>query len=201
MEYEKVEVNSERWFDLTPLLNEEFRDIKDYEGLYQVSNYGRVVTLKYNNGINKHNETKILKQCLNINGYYVLNLTNKSKRVHRLVAENFLDNYNNYKCVNHIDGNKKNNQINNLEWCTSSHNNYEAYRLGLKQGAMKNKRGKDYPMKVNLIGMYKDDILLETFYGTGEIKRKYNYYPIAILNCCKGKYKKMYGYEWRFINE
>lgn len=201
MEYEQVEVNSERWFDLQLLLNEEFRDIEGYEGLYQVSNYGRVKTLKYNDGIKKHEVTKILKQCVNISGYFILNLSNKSVRVHRIVASTFLPNDNNYRCVNHIDGNKLNNKAENLEWCTSSHNNYEAYRLGLKKGALKGKLGKDYPKKIYIIGMYKNNVLIEKFYGSGEVKRKYNYHPIAIINCCKGKYKKMYGYEWKFINE
>lgn len=201
MEYEKVEVNSERWFDLTPLLNEEFRNIKGYEDLYQVSNYGRIKSIKINNGVNKHLKTKILKECETKFGYYIVNLSNKSQRVHRLVAQAFIPNLENYYCVNHIDGNKHNNRIDNLEWCTSSYNNYEAYRLGLKQGGLKNKYGKEYPRTKNVIGMYKNDVLLEKFYGSGEIKRKYNYSPIAILDCCKGKYKKMYGYEWRFINE
>lgn len=46
MKFEQVEVNSKRWFDLTLLLNEEFRDIKDFEGVYQISNYGRVKSIK-----------------------------------------------------------------------------------------------------------------------------------------------------------
>lgn len=199
--YEFVEVNSERWFDLTPLLNEEFRPLKDYEGLYEVSNYGRVKSLKIDNGINKHEQTKILKQSINMNGYYILNLTNKSKRVHRIVALSFLENPYNYRCVNHKDGNKLNNRIDNLEFCTSSYNNYEAYRLGLRKGGLKDKFGKNYPKKLHIVGMYKNGIMIEKFYGTGEIKRKYNFNPSLILGCCKGKYKKGYGYEWRFIDE
>lgn len=198
--YENIEVNSERWFDLKPLLNEEWRDIKGYENLYQVSNYGRIKTLKYYDGIKKHQKTKILKQCLNLNGYYIVNLSNKNSRVHRIVAKTFLEN-NGYNCVNHINGNKKNNRVDNLEWCSSSHNNKEAYRLNLRKAPLKNKYGKNYPKKVHIIGMYKNGELIEKFYGGGEIKRKYNYNPSAILETCKGKLKKMYGYEWKFLNE
>ena len=114
MKYEIIEVNSKRWFDLTPLLNEEFRDIIGYEGLYQVSNYGRVKTLKICNTTNKHQKTKILKECESTGGYYIVNLSNKSQRVHRLVAMAFIVNLNNYYCVNHIDGDKSNNYFNNL---------------------------------------------------------------------------------------
>lgn len=215
MKYEEVEVNSTRWFDLKPLKNEEFRDIKGYEGLYQVSNYGRIKSLKYNDGKHIHKTTLILKQCKIKYNYYVVNLTNKTKRVNIIVAEAFLDKQN-FKCmpyenrdtiklekiiVNHKDGNKLNNNVDNLEWCTYSYNNKEAYRLGLKEGAFKNKTGKNYPRKVNIIGMYINDVLVEKFYGAGEIKRKYGYHPTAIIDCCRGRYKKMYGYEWRFINE
>ena len=160
MEFEEVEVNSERWFDLTLLKNEEFRDIKGYEGLYQVSNYGRVKTIKIRNSVNVHNKTKILKQCESKFGYYIVNLSNKSQRVHRLVALTFIPNLKNYYCVNHIDGNKHNNKIDNLEWCTSSYNNYEAYRLGLKQGSLKNKYGKNNPNSKKIIryDLYKNKI-------------------------------------------
>lgn len=201
MEFEEVEVNSERWFDLTLLKNEEFRDIKGYEGLYQVSNYGRVKTIKIRNSVNIHNQTKILKQCESKFGYYIVNLSNKSQRVHRLVALTFIPNLKNYYCVNHIDGNKHNNKIDNLEWCTSSYNNYEAYRLGLKQGSFKNKYGKNNPNSKKIIryDLYKNKI--DEWYGTGDIKRKLGYSPISILNCCKGKSISAYGYLWSYAGE
>lgn len=199
MKYEEVEVNSERWFDLAPLLNEEFRDIVGYEGLYQISNYGRVKSLKIRNSVNIHNQTKILKQCESKFGYYIVNLSNKSQRVHRLVALTFIPNLENYYCVNHIDGNKHNNKVDNLEWCTSSYNNYEAYRLGLRQGGFKNKFGKNCPRKVNIICMYDlEQNFLEKFYGTGEIKRKYGYSPTSINQCCKNIYNSAYGYLWAY---
>lgn len=70
----------------------------------------------------------------NFNGYDFVYLTKKKMEyVHRLVAQAFIPNPNNYPCVNHKDGNKLNNRVENLEWCTYSYNNKEAYRLGLKK--------------------------------------------------------------------
>ena len=78
------------------------------------------------------------KDCINIyelNGYDTISYKNKTLYVHRLIAEAFIPNPNNYPCINHINGNKKDNRIENLEWCTYSHNNKEAYKLGLKKPA------------------------------------------------------------------
>jgi len=101
-------------------LIEEWRDIKDFEGYYQISNFGRLKSFKqYKNG-------KILKLTNSKNSYFsVVLCTNnyrKSTRIHRLVAEHFLFNLCDYKLVNHIDGNKQNNRLDNLEWCSPSQN-------------------------------------------------------------------------------
>ena len=110
-------------------MEEEWKPIKGYEGLYEVSNMGRVKSLHRSKGI-------ILKQSIHTNGYMYAGLykngTRISKRVHRLVATAFIRNPNNYDVVNHKDGNKKNNTVDNLEWCTRSYNIRHAYHNGLK---------------------------------------------------------------------
>lgn len=109
-------------------MDEIWRPVKGYEGLYEVSNMGRVKSLHTSQGI-------ILKQCTRSGGYAGINLhkggTCNYKLVHRLVATAFIRNPNNYECVNHKDGDKKNNTVDNLEWCTRSYNAKHAYRNNL----------------------------------------------------------------------
>lgn len=122
--------------------NEIWKDIPGYEGLYQVSNIGRVKSLARKNS-NVCLKTRILTERVNQNGYilYCLqkNKERKWNRVHRLVAACFIPNPNNYPVVNHIDGNKTNNKIENLEWCTRSYNTKHAYKTGLRKKYIGNK--------------------------------------------------------------
>ncbi len=113
-----------------------WKDIPDYEGKYQVSNLGRVKSLQRWSGTRFYNREYILNNYVNKkNGYVYVYLTknNKSKniRVHKLVAQAFVPNVNNYKQINHINGDKTNNNSNNLEWCSCSYNIKDMYkRLG-----------------------------------------------------------------------
>ena len=98
---------------------EEWKDIKGYEGLYQVSNLGRVKSLKFG-------KERILKTGVDRYGYISVNLYKNNKRklckVHRLVAEAFIPNLENKPEVNHLDEDKTNNMVSNLEWCTRNEN-------------------------------------------------------------------------------
>lgn len=121
---------------------EEWRDIENYKGKYMISSYGRVKSLNYNNT----GKEKILKQITDKDGYKYVRLSKnnktKNERIHRLVAFNFLPNIGNCQQVNHIDGKKNNNRIENLEWVTPKENIIHAYRIGLKRGM----KGKQHPM-------------------------------------------------------
>jgi hypothetical protein len=122
-------------------MKEIWKDIKGYEGLYQVSNLGRVKSLarRVNSMSDKGRfvRERILKQVVTEAGYARVCLCKenieKTVSVHRLVAIMFLKNPENKPEVNHKDGVKLNNYIDNLEWCTNSENGKHAYRIGLKK--------------------------------------------------------------------
>lgn len=125
------------------LIDEIWRDIKGFEGYYQISNIGNVKSLNrfitcMNNGTEckRFISEKILKQHIDCDGYCRINLIKdgceKGFGVHRLVAEAFILNPENKPTVNHIDGNKQNNHVDNLEWATYQEQNDHAVRIGLR---------------------------------------------------------------------
>lgn len=107
-------------------MKEIWKDIINYEGLYQISNFGNIRS-SYTNKLLKPSEDKF--------GYVrfsaIKDKKQKTLRIHRLVALYFIPNKNNYSQINHIDGNKSNNHYTNLEWCTDSENKKHAYKIGL----------------------------------------------------------------------
>ena len=118
-------------------MQEIWKDIKNYEGCYQVSNLGRVRSLtrkvKTFNG-ERTSKGQLLKPLKTNNGYYRVDLKQSQKdkymSIHRLVAETFIPNPNNYPIINHKDNNPQNNCAENLEWCTQSYNIKYAYKHG-----------------------------------------------------------------------
>lgn len=103
-----------------------WKDIGGYEGIYQISNFGEVMRLMSYDSRNHLRNSKILKQRKNKYGYMVVGLHKNGKEnkylVHRLVAQTFIPNSNNFPEINHIDENKQNNSIPNLEWCDRKYN-------------------------------------------------------------------------------
>ena len=119
-------MNKERW-----------KDVKGFEGMYQISDRGRVKSLdrhvrgRYNK--KQFKKGKVIKPNIKPDGYYeyVLHKNKKSQHfyAHRLVAQAFIPNPNNYPCVNHIDEIKNHNEVLNLEWCTAMQNNHYRDRI------------------------------------------------------------------------
>ena len=164
-------------------MKEIWKDIKDYEGLYQVSNLGKIKSLsrKIFNGKNYYiSKEKILKPGKNHQGYLQLTLHNnnikKNIRINRIVAQTFLENPNNYPEVNHKDENKLNNQVDNLEWCTHKYNSN--YGTGRKRA------GDNHKKKIICITTG------EVFNSITEAINKYDLSTCGqIAKCCKGKQK------------
>jgi hypothetical protein len=129
-------------------MTEVWKDIEGYEGLYQVSNFGRVkscekMVVHFRGGFRKLKE-KVRKLSKDSDGYLILDLhkdgVGKFKKVYRLVANAFLENNSNKSQVNHINGIKHDNKIDNLEWCTNSENQKHAFSIGLKLPQINNEK-------------------------------------------------------------
>lgn len=171
-----------------------WKDIEGYEGLYQVSNLGRVKSLartckSKGNGIRDVTE-RIRKTTINNCGYVMVSL-HKDKKIkncamHRLVANAFIDNPNNLPQINHKDGDKTNNQSDNLEWITSSDNNKHKFNeLGYRPHNCKKIRRSD--------GL--------EFDSAAEAARYMNGYAGHLSQVCNGSRNKAYGYGWEYIGD
>ena len=120
-------------------MKEIWKPIKNYENYYMISNKGRIKTVSryivYREGTTAvFVKGKILKPSIRPCGYKHIRLLDKRDfDIHRLVATHFLDNPDNLPTVDHIDGNKLNNKVTNLEWVSYKENNQRAYDLGLKR--------------------------------------------------------------------
>ena len=172
-------------------MDEIWKDIKGYEGLYQGSNWGRAKSLdRYVKGKGhslQFKKGRILKPMKDNNGYLFVRLSKDGKHttfnIHRLVAEHFLDNPNNYKEVNHKDENKTNNVVTNLEWCDRKYNcNY---------GTRTEKCSKKV-YQYTLDGQF-----VKEWSSTMECGRN-GYIQQAISACCNGKQKAHKGFIWSY---
>lgn len=192
-EFVNLEPNSKRWFDLNLLPNEEFKRIKNYEELYEVSNYGRIKSLKRTT-----THERILKCSYTKRGYgRVCLCKNNNKKnffIHSLVMSTFYENF--YKDglqINHKDENKHNNCIYNLEWCDNVYNiNYGTGILRSKQ--KKYKPVEQYTMNGIFVNAY-ESIQAASI----NVSRKHNKSGVhRISKCAKGQLSSYKGFKWCF---
>lgn len=158
--------------------NEVWKDCKGYEGLYQVSNLGRVWSVK-SQRVLKPAGDEYLHVCLTAKNGKL-----KNEKVHRLVALAFIDNPDQFPCVNHKDEDKKNNCVDNLEWCSYQYNN--AYGT----------RNKKKIVQLTLDGEY-----VATFNSVNSAAEAVNRGRTAITECLKGRNKSCAGYRWLYLED
>ena len=177
------------------MMKEVWKSVVGYEGLYEVSNFGRVKSLK-----RLHTKERIVSQWLNHRGYARVTLWKENKQrkysVHRLVAEAFIPNPEAKPQVNHIDENKTNNAAWNLEWCTQTENHNhgtinERISASLTNNPQKSKPVSAFDDKGNLISTY------PSIY---EASRRLGVSASSIRNCIKGRnrMKHCHGYVWKY---
>lgn len=174
------------------------KPIKDFPGYY-ITDCGDVYSRVRQNNYRFHKVTA----HDNGHGYLIVGLwkkgKNHSKKIHRLVADAFIPNPNHKEQVNHKDGNKRNNTVNNLEWCTPSENSLHRNRVLGYSGSMRGRYGKDCPY-VKIVLQIKDNKVVDEFYGICEAQRQTGICCVNISACCRGKAKTAGGYQWKYKN-
>lgn len=189
-------------------MKEEWKDIVGYEGFYQISNYGRVKSLHY------HRSSKVVDKCLvpripkKRYPYVSLFHNDKLKHayIHRLVAEYFIPNPENKPYVNHKDGDKTNNRVDNLEWVTPKENTLHQYRVLHKIPLRKfkyncNKNSK--PVSQFIIDENGFEYKLATYSNASAAALINNIKSSSINACCRGckNYGQAGGFIWRYADK
>ena len=173
---------------------EEFRQFRNTQ--YEVSNYGRVFATNFN----KTGKRIELKQHLNKSGYYKVNICIKGKRqvvfVHRMVAECFIPNLQNFPMVNHKDENPKNNNVENLEWCDAKYNNNYGEHGAKISKALLNNTFKSKPV----MQLDKDGRIIQTFPSVHEAERHLGIATGSIIRCSNGELKTAGGFCWKYVD-
>ena len=181
-------------------MEEIWKDIIGFEGIYQISNLGNVMVLNYKNTKTKH----MLTPKKNNKGYLWVELWKNKKShcflIHRLVAEAFIPNCYNLPLVNHKDENPLNNAIDNLEWCTYSYNVKYSIDLHPERTRGKVRTRKPYKHERPVIQKSFNGEIVKVYSCAADVTYEHKYNQWSILQCCFGNRKKAYGYIWEFAN-
>ena len=164
-------------------MTEIWKDVKGYEGVYQVSNFGRVKRVTTG---------RILKGGKDKYGYLIVNLYKNSvgsiKTIHRLVAEAFIPNPENKPQVNHVDENKTNNSLDNLEWMTAKENT--------NHGTRNERSGKSQSIPIIATNLKTGESM--EFYGSNECARQLGLHQASITKVLKGRLRQTGGYTFKY---
>lgn len=192
-------------------MKEIWKDVQNWEGLYQVSNFGNVRTLHYK-------KPYLMHPVIDKKGYARVSFVVKNSKkyfrygVHRLVAEAFIPNPNNLPCINHKDEDKTNNRVDNLEWCTVEYNNNYGtgkWRSGdARRGRkfselhLEHLRESHAKSQGKLVNQYDSHYnLLGTFNSISEASRQLNIPIASISSCCRGVARSAGGFIFKYENK
>ena len=196
-------MTNEEFIKSISLEGEIWKDVIGFEGVYMVSSKGRIISCEryvYNGNKRRWNKPKILTQKLTPYGYFSVHLRNHPinvyKLVHRVVSEAFIPNKNNYDQIDHIDGNRQNNDISNLTWCTRLENmNNPITRKRISLG--RNNKGRGYKIPVVLISS-KGHIFYPSI---ASASKQTNSCANTISSVCKGVLKSTNGNIWMYLSD
>lgn len=183
-------------------MQEIWKDIPNYFGKYQISNFGNVKSTNYKST----KKERIMKPTINSSGYYKIELYKNGKSniyyVHRLVALVFIPNPENKTQINHIDGNKTNNNVSNLEWVSVSENQIHAINLNLrKRSPMTGRTGKQNPNSKKILQYDMAGNFIAEWNGIAEAARQINGKACSISNNLCKRTKSSYGYIWKYADD
>lgn len=187
-------------------MKEIWREIKGYEGKYQVSNLGRVRsldrTVQDTIGRTRHLKGKMLKLKKNVKSNYLyVSLPDRYEYVHRLVARAFIPNPNGFPEVNHKDENRSNNIYTNLEWCSRQYNHDYGTRT-VKESATKSKPVAQISMAGRIINIFPNAIIASEVTGANrrQIQMVANHYQYLDKNNNLIRYLTAGGYKWKYLD-
>lgn len=187
-------------------MQEEWKDIVGYEGIYRVSNQGKVLSLNYGPKGKNHfinNSERVMRQTKSNCGYLQVMLYKdgkpKVKYVHRLVAEAFIEKVDGMNQVNHKDGDKTNNSVENLEWVSARQNTRHAINAGLRPvNQIIGKHGTDNPLTRTVIQCDTNGNVVKIWESCEAAAKYYSTSRNSIRRCINGHRKTHRGYLWKY---
>ena len=177
-------------------MQEIWKDIVGYEGLYQISNLGNVRSLNYNHT----GKVGILKGGYNPAGYRIVlfNTADKGKNyftIHRLVAQTFIPNPENKPCIDHINGDRSDNRVENLRWVTQEENqNFPLAKKNKSQSQINDSKKSKTVLQLDI----NTGEVINEFPSGKEVERQLGLDQAHISACCNGKARSAGGYIWKY---